>query len=59
MRPAATACVPWYRPQSSAPKVAVMMNPTSTERTRVRLIATSNAASVAASNRRASRVSWP
>ena len=36
MSPRSTACVPWYRPQSSAPKVALMMKATSIERIRVR-----------------------
>ena len=36
MSPRKTACVPWYRPHSSAPKVALMMKATSNERIRVR-----------------------
>ena len=57
MSPRATACVPWYKPQSSAPKVAVMMKPTSTARIRVRLTAVLNAFSVEPSKRLASRAS--
>ena len=55
MSPRSTACVPWYKPHSSAPNVALMMNATSTERTRVRRTAVSNARSVAASKRADSR----
>ena len=57
MRPAITACVPWYRPHNSAADVAMMMKPTSIERARVRRIATLNALEVDSSNRRASRAS--
>lgn len=55
MSPRSTACVPWYRPHSSAPKVAMMMKATSTDRTCVRRRAVSNARSVAPSKRAASR----
>ena len=44
--PRSTACVPWYKPHSRAPKVAVMMKATSIARTRVRLRAVSKALSV-------------
>ncbi len=53
--PATTACVPWYRPHSSAPNVALMMKATSMERTSVRLRAVSNAFSVDTAKRSASR----
>ena len=46
MSPCSTACVPWYRPHSSAPNVAMMMKATSTERARVRRTAVSKAFSV-------------
>ena len=55
MSPRTTACVPWYRPHSSAPKVAVMMKPTRNERTAVRFFAVSKAFSVDWSKRAASR----
>jgi hypothetical protein len=53
--PCSTACVPWYRPHSSAPKVAVMMKATRNERMRVRFTAVAKAFSVDASKRAASR----
>ena len=53
--PAITACVPWYRPHSSAADVAMMMNATSTERARARRTAVSNALLVEVVKRAASR----
>ncbi len=55
MSPRITACVPWYSPHSSAPKVALIMKPTRKARTRVRLRAVSKASSVDWSKRAASR----
>ena len=55
MRPAITACVPWYRPHKSAAEVAMMMKPTSTERARVRRMAVWKALSVETLKRCASR----
>ena len=46
MSPRITACVPWYRPQSRAPKVALMMKATMNERRVVRRIAVLKARSV-------------
>ena len=57
MRPAITACVPWYKPHSSAADVAMMMKATKTERALVRRTAVLKALSVEASNRAASRAS--
>ena len=51
MSPCNTACVPWYRPQSKAPKVALMMKATSAERTTVRRRAVSKACSVETAKR--------
>ena len=56
MSPWITACVPWYRPQSSAPKVALMMKATRNERIDVRRMAVPKARSVEAVKRAASRV---
>ena len=55
MVPASTACVPWYRPHSSSPALAMMMKATSTARARVRRTPVRKAFSVAASKRAASR----
>ncbi len=57
MSPRSTACVPWYRPHSSAAEVAMMMKATSTERALVRRTAVRNALSVEPSKRPASRSS--
>ena len=57
MRPATTACVPWYKPQSNAAEVAMMMKPTSAERAPMRRMAVSKAFSVEVAKRSASRVS--
>ncbi len=57
MSPRTTACVPWYRPQSRAPKVALMMKATRNERIRVRRTAVPKARSVEAPKRSASRSS--
>ena len=57
MRPAVTACVPWYKPHSSAAEVAMMIKATSTERARVRRTAVVNAFSVEVLKRVASRPS--
>jgi hypothetical protein len=57
MLPCSTACVPWYRPHSSAPEVAVMMKATSTERALLRPTAVWKAAAVEALKRLASRSS--
>ena len=58
MSPRTTACVPWYRPQSSAPKVALMMKATRNERIRERVTAVPKARSVESVKRSASRSSW-
>ena len=57
MRPTITACVPWYKPHSSAAEVAMMMKATSTERAPVRRMAVWKALSVDALKRAASRAS--
>ena len=57
MRPATTACVPWYRPHKSAADVAMMMKPTSTERAPLRRTAVSKPFSVEVIKRADSRSS--
>ena len=57
MRPAATACVPWNRPQSRAAEVAMMTKATSTARALVRRTAVRKALSVEVLKRAASRPS--
>ena len=57
MSPRTTACVPWYRPHSSAADVAMMMNAISTERAAVRRTATLKALVVEMLKRTASRAS--
>ena len=55
--PASTACVPWYRPQSSSAAVLMMMKATMPARARVRRMAVWKALSVESPKRRASRSS--
>ena len=57
MSPRITACVPWYRPHSSAADVAMMMKATSTERALLRRTAVLKALVVDASKRAVSRAS--